>query len=238
MGRIAVGAYRDDAGGPMQVVSGPMGRERVHFEAPAAERLGAEMEGFLAWFASDAGDPLLRAAIAHLWFLTLHPFDDGNGRIGRAILDLALARADGTIWRAYSMSALIARRKGEYYTLLERSQKASLEITPWLGWSLESLDEALAASDGVLATVRAKGAFWRLHAGAEINERQRRVLDRVLDGFEGKLRSGKYAALAKCSTDTALRDLTDLVARGLLVREGNSDGRSTSYDLALDPETE
>ncbi|MDA8426305.1 MAG: Fic family protein [Treponema sp.] len=230
--RIVVGGWRTDASGPMQVVSGPAGRERVHFEAPAAERLVAEMAAFLDWFnAPPKMDPVAKAAIAQLWFVTIHPFEDGNGRIARAIADAALARSDGSAQRFYSMSAQIRRERRAYYDVLEATQKGDLDVTAWLTWFLDCLDRSL---DGAEATSRAilrKARFWQDLACQALNERQRKVLNRLLDGFEGKLTSSKWAALTKVSQDTAFRDITDLVARGILVKSPGG-GRSTSYALA------
>ncbi|WP_370059756.1 Fic family protein [Sinorhizobium fredii] len=230
--KIIVGAWRDESSGPMQVVSGPMGRERVHFEAPAAERLAENMAAFLSWFNGEAShDPVLKAAIAHLWFVTIHPFEDGNGRIARAIADMALARSEGTAQRFYSMSAQIRQERKDYYTILETTQKSDLDITGWLHWFLGCLNRAFDGAEEILATVLHKARFWEAHAGQPISERQRKVVNRLLDGFEGKLTSSKWAKLTQTSPDTALRDINDLVARGILVREA-SGGRSTSYCLA------
>lgn len=230
--RINVGRWRDDSGGPMQVVSGPLGRERVHYEAPAAPRLDAEMQSFLDWFdAPHDGDPVIKAAVAHLWFVTIHPFDDGNGRIARAVADMALARSEQSPQRFYSMSAQIRLERNAYYDQLEATQKSSLDITGWIRWFLECLERAFEGADRVLAKVLAKAAFWRTHADAEFNPRQHDMLNRLLDGFTGKLTSSKWAKIEKCSPDTALRDITDLVSRGILERE-DAGGRSTSYRLA------
>lgn len=231
MSRIVVGAWRDDATGPMQVVSGPIGRERVHYQAPAAERLGEEMSGFFEWFESAEPDPVLKAGIAHLWFVTVHPFDDGNGRIARAIADLALARAEGTAQRFYSMSAQIRVERKAYYDMLEATQKGGLDITSWLLWFISCLDRAFDGAETILASVMRKARFWEAMAGQPLNERQRKVINRLLDGFEGKLTSSKWAALTKTSPDTALRDINDLVERGILVKDP-AGGRSTSYSLA------
>lgn len=232
MARIVVGGWRDGRSGPMQVVSGPLGRERVHFEAPAAERLPAEMTVFLDWFNDEASlDGVLKAALAHLWFVTIHPFDDGNGRIARAIADMALARSEGTAQRFYSMSAQIRLERKDYYAILERVQKGDLDVTAWLLWFLGCLGRAVQGAETQLLHVLRKARFWEAHAGEAFSERQRRLLNRLLDGFEGKLTSSKWAALAKTSPDTALRDINDLVARGLLVK-APAGGRSTSYDLA------
>lgn len=231
MRRIAVGAWRDDAHGPMQVISGPIGKENVHFVAPAASRLDREMLAFLDWLnAPNTIDPVLKAGLAHFWFVTIHPFDDGNGRIARAIADLALARSEGSAQRFYSMSAQIQQERNAYYDILERSQRGSLDITPWLAWFLGCLGRAIDGAEDTLVLVISKARFWQTHAAAALNERQHRVLNRVLDGFEGKLTSSKWAKLAKCSQDTALRDITDLVERGLLRRD-EAGGRSTSYSI-------
>ncbi len=232
MRRITVGAWRDDRDGPMQVVSGPMGRERVHFQAPAAERLDREMAVFLDWFNGEAGiDPVLKAGLAHLWFVSLHPFDDGNGRIARVIADLALARSEDSPQRFYSMSAQIRQQRREYYGILERTQKGTLDITLWMQWFLGCLGQAIEGAQKELTSVLFKARFWQTVALGPVNERQRLVLNRLLDGFDGKLTSSKWAALAKCSQDTALRDIIDLVERGILKKD-EAGGRSTSYSLA------
>src|SRR5271166_4519907 len=208
MRRIRVGAWRDDSGDPMQVVSGPMGKERVHFEAPAAKRLDPEMGSFLDWFNGNTeGDWVVKAGLAHLWFVTIHPFDDGNGRIARAIADMALARSEQSSQRFYSMSAQIRQERSAYYDILEETQKDDLDITPWLEWFLGCLDRAFDASETILASVLAKARFWEAIADFPLNERQRLVLTRLLDDFEGKLTTSKWAKLAKCSQDTALRDI-------------------------------
>ncbi|HEX5276079.1 MAG TPA: Fic family protein [Fluviicoccus sp.] len=231
---IRTGAWRDDAEGPMQVVSGPVGRQRVHFEAPPAERLPGEMARFLDWVNADSGEPaLIKAGLGHLWFVTLHPFDDGNGRLARAIGDLLLARADHSPQRFYSLSAQIQRERKGYYTILERTQKGSMEVTAWLVWFLDALRLAVEAAHRQLDAVLAKARFWQRLAGMPLNERQVKLLNRLLDGFEGKLTTGKWAALAKCSPDSALRDMTDLVTRGVL-RKSAAGGRSTSYELVLE----
>jgi Fic family protein len=228
---IRVGGWRDDRAGPMQVVSGPVGRERVHFTAPPQARLDGEMAAFLGWFnGRPAIDGVVQAAVAHLWFVTIHPFDDGNGRIARVIADMALARSEGTAQRFYSMSAEIGRERSAYYDILERTQKGTLDITGWLDWFLGCLARAIARSEDTLAGVLAKARFWERHAGSALNARQIAVLDRLLDGFEGKLTSSKWASLARCSQDTAHRDILDLVARGILEKDA-AGGRSTSYSL-------
>jgi len=232
--KIVLGAWRDDGAGPMQVVSGPLGRESVHYEAPPASRLPAEMEKFLAWFAEPGEtDPLLVAGLAHLWFVTLHPFEDGNGRIARAIADMALARAEKTGQRFYSMSGQIRAERDEYYDILERTQKYGLEVTRWQSWFLECLLRAIEGARGTLSAVLNKANFWERFAKQPLNERQIKVLNRLLDGFEGKLTSSKWARLAKCSQDTAYRDIMDLVERGALQKDPGG-GRSTSYSLVTD----
>ncbi|MCC2638684.1 MAG: Adenosine monophosphate-protein transferase SoFic [Moraxellaceae bacterium] len=231
---IRVGAFRDDADGPMQVVSGPLGRQRVHFEAPPAARLARDMASFLDWFNHDTAEPpLLKAGLAQLWFVTVHPFDDGNGRIARAIGDLLLARADGSPQRFYSLSAQLQRERSAYYNILERTQKESLEVTDWLRWFLDMLLEAVTAAQHTLDAVLVKARFWQRWAAQPLNERQVKLLNKLLDGFEGKLTSGKWAAIAKCSSDTALRDISELLAAGLL-RKSAAGGRSTSYELVAD----
>ena len=231
MSRITVGAWRKPEGGPMQVVSGPIGRERVHYEAPPSERLDPEMARFLDWFETETPDPVLKAGIAHLWFVTVHPFDDGNGRIARAITDLALARAEGTAQRFYSMSAQIRTERKAYYNMLELTQKGDLDITPWLLWFIGCLDRAFDGAETILASVLRKSRFWESVAGQPLNERQRKVINRLLDGFEGKLTNAKWAAITKASSDTALRDINDLVQQGILEKDP-AGGRSTSYSLA------
>lgn len=231
MRKIVVGAWRDDKPGPMQVVSGPIGRERVHYEAPKAATLDKEMNAFIDWFnSSDDIDPVLKAAIAHLWFVTIHPFDDGNGRIARAIADMALARSDKGAQRFYSMSAQIQQERNAYYDILESTQKADLDVTPWLQWFLGCLDRAFDGAETILAAVLKKANFWKKHDGESFNDRQRAIIDRLLNGFEGNLTSSKWAQLAKCSQDTALRDIGDLVSRGILTKD-TAGGRSTSYSL-------
>jgi len=229
MQQITVGAWRGDSSGPMQVVSGPIGKQRVHYQAPPADRLPAEISVFLDWFNGTAPlDPVLKAALAHLWFVTIHPFDDGNGRIARAIADLALARSEQSPQRFYSMSAQIQRERNDYYDILERTQKGTLEVTAWMQWFLGCLDRAFDGAEATLASVLRKARFWELHAGESFNDRQRKVVNRLLDGFEGKLTSSKWAKLAKCSQDTAHRDIVELVERGILAKDA-AGGRSTSY---------
>jgi Fic family protein len=233
MRRIKVGRWRDDRDGPMQVVSGPVGREKVHYQAPPAGRVPAEMKKFLAWFRKPGDtDPLLVAGLAHLWFVTIHPFDDGNGRIARAIADMALARAEKVGQRYYSMSGQIRADRKDYYGTLERTQRGTVDVTGWQTWFLQCLLRAMEGSQGVLAAVLVKARFWERFAKVPLNERQVKVLNRLLDGFEGKLTSGKWAKIANCSQDTAHRDITDLVERGAL-RKDPGGGRSTSYSLTV-----
>jgi Fic family protein len=258
LSKIEVGGWRDDASGPMQVVSGPIGRQRVHFEAPPAGRLETETSRFLSWLNSASSEPpLLKAGLGHLWFVTLHPFDDGNGRIARAIGDLLLARADGSPQRFYSLSAQIKRERKAYYDILERTQKnlpganfraspagvrhrdmpdnRSMDVTEWLAWFLDTLHRAVDQAQQTLDAVLAKARFWQRWAATPLNERQVKLLNWLIDGFEGKLTSSKWAAIAKCSADTALRDINDLLARGVL-RKSDAGGRSTSYELNDSPE--
>ena len=231
MHKIQVGAWRDDANGPMQVVSGAMGKERVHYEAPEATRLDVEMNTFLQWFnQATPMDPVLKAAIAHLWFVTVHPFDDGNGRIARAIADMQLARADGSRQRFYSMSAQIQRERNVYYEVLEKTQKGNLDITKWLLWFFDCLDRAISLSEENLSGVINKAKFWESHQAVALNERQRKMLNTLMDEFEGKLTSSKWAKIAKCSPDTALRDIQDLIEKRILEKDEGG-GRSTSYKL-------
>ena len=231
MHKINVGAWRDDAKGPMQVVSGPIGKQDVHYEAPPAKRLPKEIKAFLRWFKKPGdADPLLIAGLAHLWFVTIHPFDDGNGRIARAIADMALARAEDTDQRFYSMSARIRAQRNAYYETLENTQKGACDITAWQEWFLRCLLQAIEGSHDTLGTVLTKARFWERFAKEPLNERQIKVLNRVLDGFVGKLTSSKWAKLAKCSQDTAYRDILDLIARGALEKDPGG-GRSTSYSI-------
>ena len=231
MTRIRVGGWRDDTAGPMQVVSGPAGRERVHYAAPPADRVAHVMDAFLAWLNGPSTmDPVIRAAVAHLWFVTIHPFDDGNGRIARAIADLALARSEKSPQRFYSMSAQIRIERNEYYDRLERTQKGDTDVTDWLVWFLSCLGRAIHGADDVLATVIAKAHFWEKAGALSLNERQTKVLNRLLDGFEGKMTSSKWAVIGKCSQDTANRDIAELLDLDLL-RKGQGGGRSTHYEI-------
>ena len=232
MGRITVGALRTVEAGPMQVVSGPIGKERVHFEAPSAECLEREMEPFLQWFnMRSALDPVLKAGIAHFWFVTLHPFEDGNGRIARAIAEMALSQADGTTERFYSMSSGIEAERSEYYFQLESAQRGSLDITAWLAWFLACLDRTIEGADTALSSVLYKARLWQRVNQTPLNERQQKVINRLLDNFKGHLTTSKYAVLAGCSNDTALRDIQALLERGIIVKNPGG-GRSTSYRLA------
>jgi Fic family protein len=232
MTKIRVGAWRDDAKGPMQVVSGAIGRERVHYEAPAAERLRNEMRKFLEWSEKENGtDLVLKAGVTHLWFVTIHPFDDGNGRIARAIGDMVLARSERSPQRFYSMSAQIRQERKAYYEILEATQKGELDITRWLVWFLDCLGRAFERAETILAAVLNKARFRERFAEVEFNERQRSIVNLLLNGFEGKLNSSKWAKLGKCSNDTALRDIEDLIKKKVLVKDA-AGGRSTSYSLA------
>ncbi len=232
MTRIKVGAWRTDSRGPMQVVSGPVGRERVHYEAPPAKRLPKEMRMFLDWFnGQQEPDWVVKAGLAHLWFVTIHPFDDGNGRIARAIADMALARSEQSSQRFYSMSAQIRQERTAYYNILERTQKGKTDVTPWMEWFFRCLDRALGGAQRTLEAVLFKARFWESIANIRLNERQHLVLNRVVDGFEGKLTTSKWAKLTKSSQDTATRDIARLVELGILVRNPGG-GRSTSYSLA------
>ena len=233
MRTIRAGTWRDDHTGPMQVVSGRIGRERVHYEGPAAGRLAQEMQAFLEWF-EDAGaghDPVLKAGLAHLWCATMHPFDDGNGRMARAIADLALARSERSAQRFYSMSSQIRQERAAYYDILERTQRGTLDVTPWMEWFLACPSRAIDGAQTTLAAVLAKPRFWQTLGTAPVNERQRFMLNRLLEGFEGHLTTSKWATTATCSSDTALRDILELVERGILERNPGR-GRSTSYSLA------
>ncbi len=232
MRRIAVGGWRSAESGSMQVVSGPIGREKVHFEAPDAERLEHEMTEFLAWFESkDDTDPVLRAGIAHLWFVTVHPFEDGNGRIGRAIADMALARADGMPHRFYSLSSQFESERKDYYDQLEKQQRSAPEVTGWLEWFLDCFGRAIANAEEALSAVLFKAQLWEKVNRRPVNERQRLIINRMLeDGFKGHMNTSKYAKLAKCSPDTALRDIQDLKSRGIFIQNPGG-GRSTSYRL-------
>ncbi|MEE4198601.1 MAG: Fic family protein [Bacteroidales bacterium] len=231
MSKITVADWRKDTTGPMQVVSGAMGKEKVHFQAPDSSRVDNEMNMFLDWFNNSIeNDLVLKAAIAHLWFVTIHPFDDGNGRIARALTDMILAQSDKSTQRFYSMSAQIRHERKQYYQILEKTQKGNLDITEWIKWFLNCLINSLQSTDIVLSRVLFKAEFWRKHSNTKINERQKKLLNKILDGFEGKLTSSKWARIAKCSKDTAIRDINDLISNGILKKEDGG-GRSTSYEL-------
>jgi Fic family protein len=231
--KFRVGAWRDDSQGPMQVISGPIGRPKVHFVAPAADRLEKEMGRFLRWFDSnEQEDPLLKAAIAHLWFVTIHPFEDGNGRIGRAIAEMCLAKSDGSAQRFYSMSSQILEERKNYYEVLEKTQFGSLDITEWLTWFLECLDRAIEQSNRITSSALEKESFWLNLKGKNVslNLRQKKVLNKLFSGFEGKLTREKWMKLTKASSRTALRDIEELIELGVLEQE-EAGGRSTSYRL-------
>ena len=232
MYKILVGKWRkNNKDDPMQVVSGAFGKEKVHYEAPESGLLEAEMEGFLTWFNTfDDIDPVLKAGIAHLWFVTIHPFDDGNGRIARAVADMQLARADNTSQRFYSMSAQIRTERKAYYEILETTQRGSLDITAWLKWFLSCYGRALASAQEALGSVLRKARFWETPETNNLNDRQRLMMNKLLDGFNGKMNSSKWAQIAKCSQDTAVRDIQDLINKDILVKEA-AGGRSTSYAL-------
>ena len=230
--RVAVGQWRPKEAGEMQVVSGPIGKEKIHFEAPDADRLESEMSQFTEWFNKPPSmDPVLKAGIAHFWFVTIHPFEDGNGRIARAIADMSLARADGTKERFYSMSSQIEAERKDYYHYLEAAQRGDVDITRWMAWFLECLDRAIDGAEVGLSAVLNKAKLWQRINIQPVNERQRSVINRMLNDFEGFLNTSKYAKLAKCSSDTALRDIQELVERGILIQNPGG-GRSTSYRIA------
>jgi Fic family protein len=231
MNKIIVAAWRKDTTGPMQVVSGAMGKEKVHFQAPDSDLIEKEMGGFLKWFNSfDKIDLVIKAAVTHLWFVTIHPFEDGNGRITRALTDMLLARADRSSQRFYSMSAQIRQERKQYYDILEKTQKGNLDITEWIKWFLQCLINALHSTELILQRVLFKADFWNKHSRTIINERQKKLLNKLLDGFEGKLTSSKWAKIAKCSKDSAIRDINDLINKDILFKE-SAGGRSTNYGL-------
>ena len=233
MYKIEVGNWRKDETGPMQVVSGALGKEKVHYQAPDATILDKEMNAYILWFnANDSLDPVIKAAIAHLWFVTIHPFEDGNGRIARAITDMQLTRADGSKQRFYSMSSQLRLERKAYYEILEKTQRGNLDVTNWVLWFLNCLMDSLIATDKTLARILTKAKFWEIHAELDINERQRIMINKLLDGFDGKLTSSKWAKISKCSPDTALRDITELIANQILSKD-SSGGRSTNYELLI-----
>ncbi|MBP7038819.1 MAG: Fic family protein [Bacteroidales bacterium] len=231
LNKITVAGWRKDTTGPMQVVSGPMGKEKVHYQAPDSDRIEPEMIRFLDWFENEhETDLVLKAAIAHLWFVTIHPFDDGNGRIARAITDMTLARSDKSVMRFYSMSAQIRVERKQYYEKLEKAQKGNSDITEWILWFLQCLINAIESTDKTLSKVFRKAEFWKLHSATILNVRQQNIINRLLDGFDGKLTSSKWAKINKCSQDTALRDIQDLMKKDILQKEAGG-GRSTNYKL-------
>ena len=231
MHKILVGKWRRDSTGPMQVVSGPMGREKVHYEAPSSKNVEKETTLFLKWFNEETDlDPVLKSGIAHFWFVTLHPFEDGNGRIARALSDMQLARADGSTRRFYSMSSQIRLEREKYYRMLEKTQKGDSDITEWLSWYLNCLHESLKATGTILASVLAKSNFWETNRHTHFNDRQIKIINRLLDGFDGKLNTSKWAKINKCSVDTALRDIQELVNKKVLNKD-EAGGRSTNYFL-------
>ena len=231
MNKITVADWRTDSKGPMQVVSGVVGKEKVHFQAPDSSLLESEMNRFLDWFnTNNKLDLVLKAAVAHVWFVTLHPFEDGNGRITRALTDMLLAQSDRSTQRFYSMSAQIRIERKLYYETLEKTQKGNLDITDWIKWFLSCLINALKSTDTILNRVLFKADFWNRHAKTIMNERQKKLLNKILDGFEGKLTSSKWARIAICSKDTAIRDINDLISKNILQKE-DAGGRSTNYEL-------
>lgn len=234
MYKIKVADWRKDTTGPMQVVSGAMGKEKVHFQAPDSDLVEKEMTRFIDWFNNSKIDLVIKAAIAHLWFVTIHPFEDGNGRITRALTDMLLAQSDKSNQRFYSMSAQIRLERKQYYEILEKTQKGNLDITDWISWFLNCLTNALKSTDSVLTRVLFKADFWQKHIDTAINDRQRKLLNKLMDGFDGKLTSSKWAKIAKCSKDSAVRDINDLIEKGILQKE-SAGGRSTNYELTEMP---
>jgi len=230
MYKITVADWRKDTTGPMQVVSGAMGKEKVHFQAPDSGLVEKEMTRFIDWFNNSKIDLVIKAAIAHLWFVTIHPFEDGNGRITRALTDMLLAQSDKSNQRFYSMSAQIRLERKQYYEILEKTQKGNLDITDWITWFLNCLINALKSTDSILTRVLFKADFWQKHIDTAINDRQRKLLNKLMDGFEGKLTSSKWAKIAKCSKDSAVRDINDLIEKGILQKEA-AGGRSTNYEM-------
>lgn len=229
--KITVSDWRKDTTGPMQVISGPMGKEKVHFQAPSSDGIDEEMTKFLTWFENkNEIDLVLKSAIAHLWFVTIHPFDDGNGRITRAITDMMLARSDKSNKRFYSMSSQIKIERKQYYENLEKTQKGNSDITDWILWFLQCLINAINSTEVILSKVLYKAEFWKSHKTKILNERQQKIINKLLDGFDGKLTTSKWAKINKCSQDTALRDIQGLILKNILQKE-NGGGRSTSYEL-------
>lgn len=230
MYKITVADWRKGTTGPMQVVSGAMGKEKVHFQAPDSDLVEKEMTRFIDWFNNHKVDLVIKAAIAHLWFVTIHPFEDGNGRITRALTDMLLAQSDNSNQRFYSMSAQIRLERKQYYQILEKTQKGDLDITDWIIWFLNCLINALKSTEYVLTRVLFKADFWQKHIDTTINDRQKKILNKLMDGFDGKLTSSKWAKIAKCSKDSAVRDINDLIEKGILQKEA-AGGRSTNYEL-------
>jgi Fic family protein len=231
MYKITAGRWRDDSTGPMQVVSGPLGKEKVHYQAPPAAQIENEMRIFLDWFNLEQNtDLVMKAAVAHLWFVTIHPFEDGNGRISRALSDMLLARSDEQSYRFYSMSTQIRKERNSYYDILEKTQKSGLDITNWLEWFLNCLLHAIENSEKLLEKIIFKHYFWLRHSGVNINDRQRKILNMLIDDFEGVLNTTKWAKIGKCSQDTALRDIQDLIEKGILIKSEQG-GRSTNYEM-------
>jgi len=231
MYKITVADWRKDTTGPMQVVSGAMGKEKIHFEAPNSDRIDSEMESLINWIESENEiDPVLKSAIVHLWFITIHPFEDGNGRITRAITEMLLARSDNSVKRFYSMSSQIRVERKQYYEILEKTQKGTSEITGWILWFLECLKNSFESTSELLSKILIKAEFWKINSKTILNERQQKMLNKLLDGFEGKLTTSKWGKICKCSQDTALRDIQDLIKKEILQKE-KSGGRSTNYEL-------
>jgi len=230
MFKITVANWRKDTAGPMQVVSGAMGKEKVHFQAPDSDLVEKEMTRFIDWFNKKNINLVIKAAVAHLWFVTIHPFEDGNGRITRALTDMLLAQSDKSNQRFYSMSAQIRLERKQYYEMLEKTQKGNLDITNWIVWFLNCLINALKSTDSILTSVLFKAEFWQKHRNTSINDRQRKLLNKLMDRFDGKLTSSKWAKIAKCSKDSAVRDINDLIDKGILQKEA-AGGRSTNYEL-------
>lgn len=233
MHKITVADWRKDTTGPMQVISGAMGKEKVHFEAPESERVESEIKNLIAWIETENKlDPVLKAAIVHLWFVTIHPFEDGNGRMTRAITEQLLARSDNSSKRFYSMSSQIREERKHYYKILEKTQKGNSEITDWILWFLNCLSNSFESASIILAQTLIKAEFWRLNSTTILNDRQQKMLNKLLDGFDGKLTTSKWGKICKCSQDTALRDIQDLIKKDILQKE-KSGGRSTNYELKI-----
>lgn len=231
MYKITVADWRKDTTGPMQVISGAMGKEKIHFEAPNSDRINSEIETLINWIELHNDiDPVLKSAIVHLWFITIHPFEDGNGRITRAITELLLARSDNSVKRFYSMSSQIRIERKQYYEILEKTQKGKSEITDWILWFLECLKNSFESTSELLSKILFKAEFWKINTKTILNERQQKMLNKLLDGFDGKLTTSKWGKICKCSQDTALRDIQDLIKKEILQKE-KSGGRSTNYEI-------